>query len=1025
MYTSTSKTSSRLGFFFFLIAAVSAVLMSNAVRDASALQDQTGLPVVPRTDTPRLVGGTVTDQALVGDLVIVVGTFESVVDTDGTELDQKYLVAYNIDSGAVDRDYDPVFDAEVIAVEADGLGGVVVGGKFKTIDGEDQLRLARLDNRGQRVRSFKAEADAKVAVIAVGKNRVYFGGPFNAVKTDGTWTERGRLAAVMVADGALDTKFDFPIDGAAGRGGELSVKGLGIAGDDLVISHSGLEVAGQRRVGAAIIDLTPVHSPTLRAWQTDFYDTNSIAVGLPLANTEAAVSPDGTYFVVVHSGGDQPLSGRDAAVRFPVAGGAGVEPDWISRHFDSMFAVGISDKAVFVGGHFQYQEAPGSPEPFPGDPNINYGAGTAGQGAAQLGNQVVARQQIGALDPETGKSFNWNPGADAAIGVESLVVIDRGLLVGQDGDTLGSKNIGRHGFFDIERDIDPEPELNTLLTSHFNGELVDQGAVVFSGTATDDQGIGSVQLAIREVRTGKYVQPDGSLGEWIGIAAAVDQVGAQNVSWTATVPMNTLGLFTVQAKAFTIDGRKDRDPALTDVEVRPANDLLPNLDFDPVKTTAGRVELTGSANDDRGIASVRLSVQDLNSGLHLQPNGSFGPQGRSYAAVLGAPGLPETTWSAAFDINRDGRFRISAEVIDTAGQDDGKFEYVNVTIAVNDAKPEVVIDQAGVVEVVANGTLTITGTVIEDTGLEYVQVRVMDQLTGDGTRPNNSFGSPATWVKVNNVDGAANRTFSYTSPPLPSGIYTVHVAARDQLGQTTTMSRLVEVGPVGDVRPVSSVNERYVPDAERNMTLTGRMTDSQGVQSGQVYVRDFSTKQWIGPDGSSNSSPVAHAVTLANPGAKTTSFTWTWEAPIAGRYAIYSLATDTEGQRSQVAAANTTQLWNLVNDAVPVVGRNAPADGETLNGSQLFVTGRATDDVAVTAVRVLVRRTGTADFLRPDGTFGRAAWHRASLTNANRPGTNWDFVSSVVPAGNYTVTLRVTDSTGRYVDDVFTVTLNR
>ncbi len=1025
MYTSTSKTSSRLGFFFFLIAAVSTVLISNAVRDASALQDQTGLPVVPRTDTPRIVGGTVTDQALVGDLVIVVGTFESVVDTDGTEVDQKYLVAYNIDSGAVDRDYDPVFDGEVIAVEPDGFGGVVVGGKFKSIDGEDQLRLARLDDRGERVRSFKAEADAKVVAIAVAKNRVYFGGPFNAVKTDGTWTQRGRLAAVMVADGALDTRFDFSIDGAAGRGGELSVKGLGIAGDDLVISHSGLEVNGQRRVGAAIIDLTPVRTPTLRAWQTDFYDDNSIAVGIPLANTESAVSPDGTYFVVVHSGGDQPLSGRDAAVRFPVAGGAGVQPDWISRHFDSMFAVGISDKAVFVGGHFQYQEAPGSPDPFPGDPNINYGAGSAGQGAAQLGNQVVARQQIGALDPETGKSFNWNPGADAAIGVESLVVIDRGLLVGQDGDTLGSKNIGRHGFFDIERDVDPEPELTTRLTSHFNGELVDQGAVVFSGTATDGQGIGSVQLAIREVRTGKYVQPDGTLGEWVGIAAAVDQVGAKNVSWTATVPMNTLGLFTVQAKAFTIDGRKDRDPSLTDVEVRPANDLLPNLDFGPRIITDGRVEVTGTANDDRGIVSVRLSVQNLDTGLYLQPDGSFGPQGRSYAATLGAPGLPETTWSAAFDINQDGRFRISAEVIDTAGQDDGKFEYVHVTIAVNDVTPEVGIDQAGVLEVVADETLTITGTVIDDRGLEYVRVRVMDQLTGDGTRPNNSFGSAATWVKVTGVDGVANRNFTYTSPALSPGFYTIQVQAADLLRQVATVTRLVEVGPIGDVRPVSAVNEPYVPDASRTVTLTGRITDDQGVQSGQIYVRNFATKQWIGPDGSTNASPVAHAATLASPGARSTDFTWTWRVPDEGRYQIYSLATDTGGQRSQIRAANTTHLWFVPNDAVPVVGRNTPADGATVTGSQLFVTGRATDDVAVTSVRVLVRRTGTAEFLRPDGTFGRAAWHSASLTNPDRPGTNWDFVSSVVPAGNYTITLRVTDSTGRSVDDVFAVNLER
>ncbi len=992
-----------------------------------ALEQGTGLPVVPRTDTPRIIGGTVTDQTVVGDRVIVVGTFEQVRDNDGTLLARSYLVAYDIDSGAVDRSYDPVFDREVLSIEPDGTGGVIVGGKFNNIDGDPQLKLARLDANGNRDATFRGETSAKVTALAVANNRVYAGGPFTSVRARGVWSDRSSLAAFMLADGSLDTAFDFPIEQAAGRGGDLSVKGLGFAGNDLVIGHSGLTVAGESRVGAAIIRTTPVDAPTLRDWRTDFYKTTTTDAGAEVAITDMAVSPDGSYFVIVSSGGDSPLQGRDAAVRFEVAGGNGQQPTWISRHFDSLFGVGISDRAVFIGGHFLFQEAPGSPDPFPGDPEVNYGAGTAGEGAAQLGNQVVPRQQIGALDPSTGKSFNWNPGATAEVGVESLIVVDRGLLVGQDGDILGDKDIGRHGFFDITRDVAPEKGLATTIESHFGGQNVDAGAeIVLSGRGTDgDAGVKRVQLAIFDTSSIEYVQADGSLGGWTGLDATLDAPGSDDTGWTRTITINEPGTYRVQAKTFTVDGRKDQTAAYVDLIVRSANDERPTVVMDVPTVADGRViTVTGTATDDRGVRNVTVSLRDPDTNEYLQTNGSLVVgASQSYDATLAATDAPETSWSYTFVVPRDGVFRIDANVFDTAGQDDGKFFYRPVTVAQEDLPPAIVWDPPAVIEVGENQAWTMAPTFTDDLGLDRVRVRIRKQLTIEGTRPDGSFGANGTWITLSGIEGQTDVTPSWTSPALPAGIYNLQIQATDSLGQTTSLSRKLEVGPLGDASPVVKIDKRTNYESPQTITLTGTATDDSGVSAVNVYVRDRAENRWVAPNGTRSGTPTAHTATVESLGDSSTTWGFAWTADQEARYTMTVVAIDDQGQESIIAGTSNGNYWWTPSDAMPVIGLISPTDGATIAGDKIFLTGRATDDNAVNRLQVRVRRQADLKWLRTDGTYGSSQWHTALLSNPDRAGTNWDWSSVNLEPGNYLIQMRVRDDTLRYTVQSINVTV--
>ena len=383
-----------------------------ATVQATGTVNHTGLvPWTPRLDTPRVQSGSVEDIVQWGDRIVLAGSFAQVTDNDSSVFNQPYLLAYDINTGAIDRSFTPSLDGAVqaVAVSPDGQS-LYIAGLFNTVNGDTRRKIAKIGLDGSTVTAFTANADSRVSAIAVSNSAVYVGGFFSSI----SGTARGMLAALDPVTGAVDTGFDLPVTEGLGSGGLLKVHDVLLTpdGSRLVVVHSGRRVAGEIRTGAAVINTI---TKTLDPWSTGLYEDNLNRVGGVIRINAADISPDGSYFVVVSgSGGDRPPI-SDTAVAFPVAGGAGTEPLWVSRMFDSLFSVGISEVAVYVGGHFRWQEAPGSTDPYPGDPDVNYGW-DSGLGAYSLGDEVVRRDQIGAISPATGKAMNWDPGSDAGTG---------------------------------------------------------------------------------------------------------------------------------------------------------------------------------------------------------------------------------------------------------------------------------------------------------------------------------------------------------------------------------------------------------------------------------------------------------------------------------------------------------------------------------------------------------------------------------------------------------------------------------
>ena len=275
------------------------------------------------------------------------------------------------------------------------------------------------------------------------------------------------------ATGQVDSGFVNNITRGVGVNGAIGVQRLVLTHDmkKLVVVHTGLQVAGQRPLPASRSS-TPLPSSSL-PWHTHLWEDNLEFVGGIQRAYGAAISPDDSYFVVTSgSGGDRPPI-NDTAMAFPLSGGDDVEPLWISRCFDSIYSVAISEKAVYLGGHFAWNESPTANDPWPGQADIGYGTGQ-GLSAYSLGEQVVNREHLGALDPATGKALEWDPSSNSYEGNKAMLATPRGLITGGDATTQGGENVGRIAFFDFSS-VPASNGVQTAITEPIMGRVVNSG----------------------------------------------------------------------------------------------------------------------------------------------------------------------------------------------------------------------------------------------------------------------------------------------------------------------------------------------------------------------------------------------------------------------------------------------------------------------------------------------------------------------------------------------------------------------
>ncbi len=457
MNTSTRVNSSRR---FRMLSLVTALMLFGA--GLTALPAGAIVPEEIREDLPIVLDGRVYAISQIGSRVIVGGNFTQVrTRRGGPIIDQPYLFAYNVDTGEFDQNFRPDIDAEVRDIENDPDGKhIYFAGKFKNVDGLRRGRVARYNVRRATIdRRFRGRANSKVESIAVLGDSLVMGGNFLKVAKE----PREYLALVDRRNGKPLPEFNHDFGEAIGRpftnsaGVRLRTAGVHRVAvrpgtNEVLVAHRHDTVSGQTAPGLAMFSPTG----TLLPWTTDVYTPTTCVGGWGIAITDISWSPDGTNFAVGHTGHDTGIV-CDALVKFSYDKTDPLtevrQPLWSSRVFDSIFAVEYGPDAIYLGGHFRYLIHPSAPNPYPGKTTGPYTAdptrdATFDADLVQPG-YVYFANQIGAINPTTGFGMpEWGPTSNAAKGILTMTLGERGLLIGQDNGQINDIVVGRAAQFD-------------------------------------------------------------------------------------------------------------------------------------------------------------------------------------------------------------------------------------------------------------------------------------------------------------------------------------------------------------------------------------------------------------------------------------------------------------------------------------------------------------------------------------------------------------------------------------------------
>jgi PKD repeat protein len=340
------------------------------------------------------------------------------------------------------------------------------------------------------------------------------------------------------------------------------------------------------------------------------------------------------------------------------------------------------------------------------------------------------------------------------------------------------------------------------------------GRMTFSGTASDDEGLKNVEISLRNSTTGEGLRNDGTWG--IGQAgnyriSPVD-ISGSTYNWTYTTPFN----LSPGSYAFTVRATDDTDLTTSStnqgrltINAQIAGDLPPDTSMTFVAPTdeSLAVAFNGTATDDKGVESVRVSLQDRDTGRYLQPDGTMAAAVATRNATQATPNGTNTTWSLALTLPTAGNWSIIAVAYDTAGQRDTSTTGATASYAAypNDGPPTLsdTLGQPQNGATFSDGRIVVTGRA-EDApdafaSIAQVQVGIVNSL-GQYMSSGGTFTSttPSFRTAFLNSPGSVGSNYSYTTPVIPAGTYSVIVQPVDvhnQIGLARTATGVVVSQP--------------------------------------------------------------------------------------------------------------------------------------------------------------------------------------------------------------------------------------
>jgi PKD repeat protein len=890
---------------------------------------------------------------------------------------------------------------------------------------------------GATVQGFTANANSLATSVDATNTTVYVGGQFTTVNG----VARGALAALNASTGQVVPGFVNNITGGIGTNGTLRVHALVLTHDEskLLVVHTGRQINGQDRYGVGLIDTA---SMQLLPYRTRLWEDNLQFVGGVQRIIAGAIAPDDSYFVVTSgSGGDRPPI-SDTAVALPLVGNDNVVPLWISRFFDSVYSVAISEVAVYLGGHFNQAESQTSPDPWPGLDNVGYGRGQglAGYG---LGDDIVIRDHVGAIDPVFGKSVDWNPGSNSYEGNEAMLVMPRGVVTGGDGNTQGEQNGGRIAVYDFNTIPAVGPN-DSVIVNPIEGRVKTADAeFVVDGTATATSGVQRVELMVRERDTGQYLQDN--LTTWSNtsntIVTNLGSPGATSSTWSLPLTIAGNHRILLYSRTFGNNGTSEPTTArpIQRIETFGMTDQTPSTNITGPTTSiipTTTFTVTGTASDDVGVNRITVTIRDAQQ-RYLQDNGTASATYNTFQVIPDVVGATSATWSWEVTVPYEGVWEAGAVAVDTAGQADlreGVRSWIvsdtAVAPSVDIATPAVMIPPVAIPALTRapGNPVTFSGTATDDEGLHDVTISLSNSATGERLAADGTWGVNVQSgnFRISPLDiSGTSFNWTYTTPfNLTSGTYSFSVRASDDLGLTTASNNqgrlTINVQVPGDAFPNATISPSGTINGVQvlHLDLAGAATDDIGISAVRVTVEETDSSRFVQPNGTL-SAAVAYLNATLTPsgGVGTTSTNWTLSLnlPTTGNYAVTAFAWDTSDQQDPSTSGATSRYPIYPGDLPPTVTEAlfSPVEGTAFTDGRIFVSGRVEDDQQIAQAQVAIRN-GLGQYMSSSGAFTSTSvsYRTAFLNSPGSPGSNFSYTTPVIPPGAYTVFARGVDQHG-------------
>jgi hypothetical protein len=224
------------------------------------------------------------------------------------------------------------------------------------------------------------------------------------------------------------------------------------------------------------------------------------------------------------------------------------------------------------------------------------------------------------------------------------------------------------------------------------------------------------------------------------------------------------------------------------------------------------------------VAGVKVSLEDQDTGRYVQPNGTMAAAFATLDATLASPGATSTSWTLPVDLPTKGEFAVTAFAVDTSGQQDTSTSGATARYLVypGDLDPSLVETLGSPTEGTAftEARIAVSGRAIDDVGIGRVEVGIVNSL-GQCMSSGGSFTSTGeSWRSAFLTSpGTPGSNYSYTTPAIPDGAYTVRVRAVDNYGQVQPVPRDVHVtvtGPPGNVAPRPASRPRATRTSARS-----------------------------------------------------------------------------------------------------------------------------------------------------------------------------------------------------------------